>query len=64
LLQQRQFGAKFNEDGSLIYEKASEGVFVPKELGRKQVGLLWNESGASFFASISTKPCKPMEYFT
>lgn len=31
--------AKINEDGSLQYEKAPDDVFVPRELGRQQVGL-------------------------
>ncbi len=31
--------AKINEDGSFQYEKASDDVFVPRELGRQQVRL-------------------------
>jgi hypothetical protein len=31
--------AEINKDGSLKYKQAREGVFVPKEYGRKQVGL-------------------------
>ncbi|MDP3001622.1 MAG: hypothetical protein Q8N38_00615 [Bacteroidales bacterium] len=32
--------AKINEDDSLQYEKAPDDVFVPREIGRKQVGLM------------------------